>query len=505
MSLEVRCSVYQVLVSLLDNAQTLDLRFNLLALLKNILKHTDKDSVKLLMAPTPDNRYLVMGLKKMLITKQEMLQTASAHCVKALMSYSQDESTVTQILESDLAEFLFESLHTQSGPQLDSVFQCLQMLTDYEQFFTRCHAVYGVESILRSLCVVMDVKNYGLIEKGFCLLANILHRQPPGIPLFVNAASVRQCVHLVRQGLTLSHPAVFLQALIAAGPLVSKQYLSWVYRCEVVEDLLKVACCQMTNLNTSLCHGGQRLMVQGTDQQYPLLAFTDLLTVCCRVCADSVLKSSSEMGDKQWLNVEGALSLLLSAAERHLVPYIQTVFESEECPPGLKTVLACMNELYSQTGSDMSKMSLMFTRSGVIIQAHVVKSRATEDVCESIDKLLENVYRDLLEKIIPLNPAPPSWLVSGVASIKLQSGDPCHMLHAVEQSGDTAWTVLLMLYFSYLYSNSWVECCDLQSLLQCFLANNKDLAGLPPLVVRCLAFLVACSSGDAVVEVVIVT
>ncbi|XP_067671724.1 meiosis inhibitor protein 1-like [Haliotis asinina] len=103
MSLDVRCGVYQVLVSLLDNAQTLDLRLNLLALLKNILKNIDEESVKLLMAPSPDNRYLVMGLKKMLITKHEMLQTASAHCVKALMSHSRDESTVTQILESDLA------------------------------------------------------------------------------------------------------------------------------------------------------------------------------------------------------------------------------------------------------------------------------------------------------------------------------------------------------------------------------------------------------------------
>ncbi|XP_067671725.1 meiosis inhibitor protein 1-like [Haliotis asinina] len=346
----------------------------------------------------------------------------------------------------------------------------------------------------------MEVKNYGLMEKGFCLLANILHRQPLGIPLFVNVASVRQCVNLVRQGLALSHPAVFLHTLTAAGPLVSKQYLPWVYRCEVVEDLLKVACSQMTSLNTSLCHGGQKLIGQGTDQQYPLVAFTELLTVCCRVCADTVLKSSCEMEEKQWMNVEGTLSLLLSAAERHLAPHIQTVFDPEEYPAALKPVLTCMNELYSQIGSDMSKMSLMFTRSGVIIQAHVVKSRATEDVCESIDKFLENVYRDLLEKITPLNPSPPSWLVSGVTTVRLPSSDPCHIQHVLVQSGDTAWTLLVMLYFSYLYSNSWVECCDLQSLLQCFLENNRDLAGLPPLVIRCLAFLIACSSGDAVVE-----
>ncbi|XP_071105446.1 meiosis inhibitor protein 1-like [Haliotis cracherodii] len=118
-SLDVRCCVNQVLVSLLTCAESLDLRVNLLALLKNILKHTDENTVKLLMAPNPDNKYLVMGLKKMLITKQEVLQTASAHCVTVLMSCSKDESTVTQILESDLAEFLFESLHSQSGPQLE--------------------------------------------------------------------------------------------------------------------------------------------------------------------------------------------------------------------------------------------------------------------------------------------------------------------------------------------------------------------------------------------------
>ncbi|XP_048245969.1 meiosis inhibitor protein 1-like [Haliotis rufescens] len=346
----------------------------------------------------------------------------------------------------------------------------------------------------------MDVKNYRLMEKGFCLLANILHRQPPGIPLFVNVMSVRQCVHLVRQALAQSHPAVFLQALTAARPLVSKQYLPWVYRCEVVEDLLKVACCQMTDLHTSLCHGRhtQTQMGRQVDWQYPLVAFTDLITVCCRVCGESVLRSSSEMEERQWMNVEGTLSLLVSAAERHLAPYIQSVFESEECPPALKTVLTCMNELYSQTGRGMTQMSLMFTQSGVIIQAPVVKYRAAEDVCDGIDKFLENVYRDLLEDITPRNPALPSWLVSGVATIKLQSGDPCHLLPVMEQSEDAAWAVLMMLYFSYLHSHSWVECCDLQSLLQCFLANSRDLSGLPPLVIRCLAFLVACSSGDAV-------
>ncbi len=61
-----------------------------------------EECVRLLMTPSDDNKYLVMGLKKMLITKQEVLQMASAQCVHGLLAFCGQVNTIEQIVESGL-------------------------------------------------------------------------------------------------------------------------------------------------------------------------------------------------------------------------------------------------------------------------------------------------------------------------------------------------------------------------------------------------------------------
>ncbi|KAI0228422.1 Meiosis inhibitor protein 1 [Lamellibrachia satsuma] len=142
---------------------------------------------------------LCSALKKVLLGRDQMLQIAAVQCLVAVIAKC--PTHMEMFLDKDMAEFLFEALSTCNELLISSLFCCLILFADANAFFSRCHAVYGMEAILRALDQTMRQKNPDCIQYGLQLLAIILERHTGGVRLFSCASMVRQCLALINGGI----------------------------------------------------------------------------------------------------------------------------------------------------------------------------------------------------------------------------------------------------------------------------------------------------------------
>uniref|UniRef100_K1RXF6 Meiosis inhibitor protein 1 n=1 Tax=Magallana gigas TaxID=29159 RepID=K1RXF6_MAGGI len=167
----------QELVCLLHTAKTPYLLRNLMALLKNLI--SSAELTKILMTLDLNNLTLLTSLKKLIISKDSDLQRSA----------------------------LF-------------VLDCVESLCQFDLFYTKCHAVYGLESLLYALDSLLGRKNSELCRTAFSILATLLTRQPSNVPLFINASSVNSCLQLIGQGVKQHHPEVFLTSLQSLSAII---------------------------------------------------------------------------------------------------------------------------------------------------------------------------------------------------------------------------------------------------------------------------------------------
>ncbi|XP_025085694.1 meiosis inhibitor protein 1-like isoform X2 [Pomacea canaliculata] len=145
--------VNKYLLNCLSSAQSLELQVRALALLKKILQCGS--------GPAEDSEefeLLSLALKKQLLSRRETLSIAVAQCLNIIASNPCYAACLHHVLKSDLPEFLFESLHTMNIAQLDAVVSCLQSFAQSDAFFSRCHAVYGMESLLQMVSTLWKLR-----------------------------------------------------------------------------------------------------------------------------------------------------------------------------------------------------------------------------------------------------------------------------------------------------------------------------------------------------------
>ncbi|XP_075863944.1 meiosis inhibitor protein 1 [Microcebus murinus] len=195
-------------LSTLDGAQTKELQINCLGLLRQLLKYdlfvsmimnksALAESAESIARP-PGETSLPLVLKKLLLSRDETLQVASAHCITAVLVHSpmkhapafihadipgrealltfsledprilsrvlgvtavaaaldHDHMAVTVFSSFPLPEFLFEHLSSSSEVLIWSSYNCLILLAEEPLFFSKCHTVYGAASqyVLSKAC-----------------------------------------------------------------------------------------------------------------------------------------------------------------------------------------------------------------------------------------------------------------------------------------------------------------------------------------------------------------
>ncbi|XP_060578052.1 uncharacterized protein LOC132735152 [Ruditapes philippinarum] len=215
--------VHSGILTMLSSAGSLPVLINGLGLLKKLL--SDSTGCNNLMTLNKDGVTLLTCMKKLLLSKKDVLQSAVSQILSIILNKDNYLSYATTILDSDIVEFLFESLHTENTVQIECILKVLQKLARVEQFYKRCHSVYGVESVLRAVSTSIELKNPSLLNHGYILLAEILNRHPEDVPLFLSSSVVQKCLSQVKHGLSHYQNAVNHTAQDAFLAMLRKKYL----------------------------------------------------------------------------------------------------------------------------------------------------------------------------------------------------------------------------------------------------------------------------------------
>ncbi|CAG01643.1 unnamed protein product, partial [Tetraodon nigroviridis] len=113
---------------------------------------------------------------QLLLSGDPMLQTASAKCIAAVLVHSGTQGS-TPLIKADIPEFLFDRLASSgSEVMLWSAYSCLVLLSEDPLFFSQCHSVYGIDSLVRSLKEALQLTNLEVPKQGLLLLTEMLQR-----------------------------------------------------------------------------------------------------------------------------------------------------------------------------------------------------------------------------------------------------------------------------------------------------------------------------------------
>ncbi|MEQ2194737.1 hypothetical protein XENOCAPTIV_002200, partial [Xenoophorus captivus] len=198
-----------------------------------------------------DHSLLPLLLKKLLLSGDETLQVTSAKCIAAILVRSPSQYCALCI-KADLPGFLFDRLASSSSEMLLwSCYSCLVLLTEEPLFFSQCHSVYGIESLVRSLKEALQLTNLEVPKQGFLLLTEILERQPPSIHLFPSGSGFVAVSEAVTAGVSSSCLLVAAQAVKAAAALFRLTHQSRPFQYQVVEELIEAITRRFSELTLS--------------------------------------------------------------------------------------------------------------------------------------------------------------------------------------------------------------------------------------------------------------
>ncbi|XP_061556913.1 meiosis inhibitor protein 1 [Phycodurus eques] len=168
---------------------------------------------------TPDHCHLPLILKKLLLSGDVTLQVTSAKCIASILVHSPIRYSAP-FIKADVPEFLFDRLAcTSSEVLLWSVYSCLVLLIEDPLFFSLCHSVYGIESLVRSLKQALQLNNVDVLKQGLLLLTEILERHPTNVHLFPSPPAFVAVSQAVICGLSSPCLRVATQAASAASTL----------------------------------------------------------------------------------------------------------------------------------------------------------------------------------------------------------------------------------------------------------------------------------------------
>ncbi|XP_038612335.1 meiosis inhibitor protein 1 isoform X2 [Tachyglossus aculeatus] len=230
---EKLCALF---LATLDNAQTKELQVNGIGFLNQLLKNDLFVSVIMSKsgpggspddgAVAQESNPLTLVLKKLLLSRDETLQVASTNCMTAVLLHS-TARYASAFIQADIPEFLFEHLSSTSESLILSVYRCLLLLTEERLFFSKCHSVYGIESLVRSLKEVLKLNNTELHSQGLLLFAEILKRQPVEIKLFTNMAICKDASDVLREAVSCPVLEAAAEGIKAAAAFLRKDHVSF--------------------------------------------------------------------------------------------------------------------------------------------------------------------------------------------------------------------------------------------------------------------------------------
>ncbi|XP_014390581.1 PREDICTED: meiosis inhibitor protein 1 isoform X2 [Myotis brandtii] len=494
----------------------------------------------------PGETTLPLVLKKLLLSRDEILQVASAHCITAVLVHSPAKHAPA-FIHADIPEFLFEHLSASSEVLIWSSYNCLILLAEEPLFFSKCHTVYGIESVVRSLQGSLRMNNTELHKQGMLLFAEILTRQPEEIKLFTSSAMCRDAGRALQQAVSSPVLEVAMEAVKAISAFLRKDHQSAPpvqYRelRSLLEAMLS-RCADFSQIPLSrrslvseLQSGDHAGRASSRDLEKAILRRgTFLLSTlegfrnACRLAVEFQSEPSAQENPftapsaEKEDTLEAFSEFLLSACDSACIPMVMRHLEQATHPALMEVFLSILHSLFVIVPHMKEKFSKKLAASSFIRLTLELKARfcsglshsALNQVCSSF---LYYLCINLLSA--PENTGPPSQEELSAVSEVLQHGLPqissrspeslallsdCQYVEGAARQRQ--FCILLLFYLAYIHEDRLVSKADLSVAVQSFLLSLQAQGERPPLVVlRASIYLLAiCQDRDDALDEAVVS
>ncbi|XP_053261946.1 meiosis inhibitor protein 1 isoform X2 [Podarcis raffonei] len=517
----------------LKNSQTKELQVNCMGLLKQLLKYdkfvsfimsnsgkgADSASPELFERESP----LPLMIKKLLLSRDEVLQVASAQCMAAVLVHS-PATYAPAFINADIPEFLFECLFCMSEILTWSIYCCLLLLTEEQLFFSKCHTVYGIEPILRSLKEILHLNNVELQKQGLLLFTEILKWQPAEIKLFTNTSVFKNAVSVLLEALNCPILEVAAEAVKAVAAILRKDHVTIppvLYRelQKLVEGVLKrCSDLPLPILNRRLMgqpgsrHQNKTVSQQGQFLQSALESFRN----ACRLAVESQNDPVAQENSFTAPNSENEDTLksfsefLLRISDSLCIPIVMKYSEKAVHPALMEVLISTLNILFSVMPDSSKRFSMKLASSSFIqlnleLKAKFCTAQSNPGLNHACSSFLHSIclnlhssskkpedssqevhdLSELLQKSLP-------QLNFGIQeSLSLLSETP-ESFCLDETLRSHQYSLLLLFYFAFSQGDKFVPETELFSAMRSFLLSIQDQGDCPPpYVFKAVLYLLA--------------
>ncbi|XP_020732556.1 meiosis inhibitor protein 1 isoform X2 [Odocoileus virginianus] len=504
-------------LSTMDGAQTKELQINCLGLLKQLLKYDLFVSMIMNKSALVENTESVEGppgetalplvLKKLLLSRDETLQVASAQCITAVLVHSPAKHALA-FIHADIPEFLFEHLSSSSEVLIWSCYNCLILLAEEPLFFSKCHTVYGIESVVRSLQGSLRMNNTELHKQGLLLFAEILTRQPEEIKLFTSSAMCRDAGYALREAVSSPVLEVAAEALKAISAFLRKDHQSALpvlykeLKALVKAMLSRCADLSQTPLNwRPLGHASNRNSERAILRRGKFLLSTlEGFRNACRLAMEFQREPSAQENPftapsaEKEDTLEAFSEFLLSACDSLCIPMVMRYSEQATHPAVMEVFLSVLHSLFVIVPHMKEKFSKKLAASSFIRLALELKARFCSGLSHSA---LNQVCSSFLY-----------YMCINLLSAPEKTGPPSQedRQYVEEAARQRQYCILLLFYLAYIHEDRFVSKTKLFVAVQSFLLSLQDQGEHPPLVVfRASIYLLAiCQDKDGALDEAVV-
>nr|XP_020838400.1 meiosis inhibitor protein 1 isoform X3 [Phascolarctos cinereus] len=529
----------------LDSAQTKELQINCMGLLRQLLKYDLFVSVIMSTSRTAgisadaevlqEENALPLVLKKLLLSRDETLQVASTQCMAAVLVHSPVKYAAA-FIHADIPEFLFERLSCASEALLRAAYSCLLLLTEERLFFSKCHAVYGIEALVRSLKGILQLNSPELLKQGLMLFTEILKRQPEEIQLFTNSATCRDASGVLREAVSNPVLEVVAEAVRAVAAFFRKHHLSsppvpygelqalvqaLLDRCADLSPPVSQRPLPSCGLLLPGGHPPNRGPSRAVLQQRDILwGALEGFQNACRLAIEfrnepsawenPFTAPSTEKED----TLETFSEFLLSACDSLCIPTVMRHSEQATQPALMEIFLSVLSSLFIIVPHMKEKFSKKLASSSFIRLSLELKARfccgqshlALNQACSSfLCSLCLNLFSALEETRPP--PREGLSIVSSIlqhslAQVNTRGSESLALLsdslYVDEAARQRQYCLLLLLYLAYIHEDRFMPEAELFSAVRSLLLSVQDQGERPPPVIfRAALYLLAICQDKA--------
>ncbi|XP_062348218.1 meiosis inhibitor protein 1 [Cinclus cinclus] len=529
-----------VFLNTLECAQTKELQVNCLGLLKELLKSDHFVSILMNNSKTeeetenPDflegENPLPLVLKKLLLTRDEMLQAASSHCMAAVLVHSPSRYAPA-FIRADVPEFLFECLLCKSEILIWSVYCCLLLLTEERLFFSKCHTVYGIESLVKSLRGVLLLNNVELHKQGLLLLTEILKRQPVEIKLFTNRGVCIEAIDVLMETVNCPVLEVAVEAVKAVTVFLRKDHLS----CPPVpyEELQKLLeavlkrCADLSPPQSSKRHAGDLFSVsqshlanrnlgrvpqrQGQFLLNTLESFRNACRLAVQFQGDFMAQENAFTAPNSVRKdtLSNFSEFLLRICDSLCIPMVMSYLERAVSPSVTEVFISTLNTLFTVVPSMRNKFSKKLASSSFIRLTLELKARfcsvqsnpVLNHTCSSfLCSLCLNLYSATEKRRTSQEEQEMSeLLLKGLPQLNYTIAESLLLLSETPEPFFLDQSLcshqhcfILLLYFAYTFGDRFVPDAELFLAVRNFLLSAQDHGDCPPPhIIRAALYLLA--------------